>query len=144
MLSELLEQKRKTMNDPEIILQDNIKIRKIKEEKMDTREDLRITLKTLKRIYQLETKIAVNNIKEGEEEIKNIIKLLAKESDKTLIKENNDLKAKVEVFSNKNKELLEENINLKESNKSHAETISRMSKSIENLSSRKKILGAFL
>lgn len=144
MLSELLEQKRKTMNDPEIILQDNIKIRKIKEEKMDTREDLRITLKTLKRIYQLETKIAVNNIKEGEEEIKNIIKLLAKESDKTLIKENNNLKAKVEVFSNKNKELLEENINLKESNKSHAETISRMSKSIENLSSRKKILGAFL
>lgn len=132
------------MNDPEIILQDNIKIRKIKEEKMDTREDLRITLKTLKRIYQLETKIAVNNIKEGEEEIKNIIKLLAKESDKTLIKENNNLKAKVEVFSNKNKELLEENINLKESNKSHAETISRMSKSIENLSSRKKILGAFL
>lgn len=104
MLSELLEQKRKTMNDPEIILQDNIKIRKIKEEKMDTREDLRITLKTLKRIYQLETKIAVNNIKEGEEEIKNIIKLLAKESDKTLIKENNNLKAKVEVFSNKNKE----------------------------------------
>ena len=76
MLMELLEKKRETMNNPEVILQDSLNIKKLKEKEMDTREDIRVTLKTLKRIYNLDIKVAVNNIKEGEDEIKNIIKLL--------------------------------------------------------------------
>ncbi len=145
MLMELLEKKRETMNNPEVILQDSIKIKKIKEKEMDTREDIRVTLKTLKRIYNLDIKVAVNNIKEGEDEIKNIIELLGKtEADKYLIQENNRLKTENNKFSNKNKELLEENIILKENNKSHTETINRMSKSIENLSNKKSFLGGFL
>lgn len=145
MLMELLEKKRETMNNPEVILQDSIKIKKIKEKEMDTREDIRVTLKTLKRIYNLDIKVAVNNIKEGEDEIKNIIELLGKtEANKYLIQENNRLKTENNKFSNKNKELLEENIILKENNKSHTETINRMSKSIENLSNKKSFLGGFL
>lgn len=145
VLMELLEKKRETMNNPEVILQDSIKIKKIKEKEMDTREDIRVTLKTLKRIYNLDIKVAVNNIKEGEDEIKNIIELLGKtEADKYLIQENNRLKTENNKFSNKNKELLEENIILKENNKSHTETINRMSKSIENLSNKKSFLGGFL
>lgn len=145
MLMELLEKKREIMNNPEVILQDSIKIKKIKEKEMDTREDIRVTLKTLKRIYNLDIKVAVNNIKEGEDEIKNIIELLGKtEADKYLIQENNRLKTENNKFSNKNKELLEENIILKENNKSHTETINRMSKSIENLSNKKSFLGGFL
>lgn len=145
MLMELLEKKRETMNNPEVILQDRLKIKKLKEKEMDTREDIRVTLKTLKRIYNLDIKVAVNNIKEGEDEIKNIIELLGKtEADKYLIQENNRLKTENNKFSNKNKELLEENIILKENNKSHTETINRMSKSIENLSNKKSFLGGFL
>lgn len=142
---ELLEKKRETMNNPEVILQDSLNIKKLKEKEMDTREDIRVTLKTLKRIYNLDIKVAVNNIKEGEDEIKNIIELLGKtEADKYLIQENNRLKTENNKFSNKNKELLEENIILKENNKSHTETINRMSKSIENLSNKKSFLGGFL
>lgn len=142
---ELLEKKRETMNNPEVILQDSLNIKKLKEKEMDTREDIRVTLKTLKRIYNLDIKVAVNNIKEGEDEIKNIIELLGKtEADKYLIQENNHLKTENNKFSNKNKELLEENIILKENNKSHTETINRMSKSIENLSNKKSFLGGFL
>lgn len=145
MLMELLEKKRETMNNPEVILQDSLNIKKLKEKEMDTREDIRVTLKTLKRIYNLDIKVAVNNIKEGEDEIKNIIELLGKtEADKYLIQENNRLKTENNKFSNKNKELLEENIILKENNKSHTETINRMSKSIENLSNKKSFLGGFL
>lgn len=145
MLMELLEKKRETMNNPEVILQDSLNIKKLKEKEMDTREDIRVTLKTLKRIYNLDIKVAVNNIKEGEDKIKNIIKLLGKtEADKYLIQENNRLKTENNKFSNKNKELLEENIILKENNKSHTETINRMSKSIENLSNKKSFLGGFL
>lgn len=145
MLMELLEKKRETMNNPEVILQDSLNIKKLKEKEMDTREDIRVTLKTLKRIYNLDIKVAVNNIKEGEDEIKNIIELLGKtEADKYLIQENNHLKTENNKFSNKNKELLEENIILKENNKSHTETINRMSKSIENLSNKKSFLGGFL
>lgn len=145
MLMELLEKKREKMNNPEVILQDSLKIKKLKEKEMDTREDIRITLKTLKRIYNLDIKVAVNNIKEGEEEIKNIIELLGKtEADKYLIQENNRLKTENTKFSNKNQELLEENIILKENNRSHTETINRMSKSIENLSNKKSFLGGFL
>jgi predicted nuclease with TOPRIM domain len=142
---ELLEKKRETMNNPEVILQDSLNIKKLKEKEMDTREDIRVTLKTLKRIYNLDIKVAVNNIKEGEDEIKNIIELLGKtEANKYLIQENNRLKTENNKFSNKNKELLEENIILKENNKSHTETINRMSKSIENLSNKKSFLGGFL
>lgn len=145
MLMELLEKKRETMNNPEVILQDSLNIKKLKEKEMDTREDIRVTLKTLKRIYNLDIKVAVNNIKEGEDEIKNIIELLGKtEANKYLIQENNRLKTENNKFSNKNKELLEENIILKENNKSHTETINRMSKSIENLSNKKLFLGGFL
>ncbi len=145
MLMELLEKKRETMNNQEIILQDKIKIKKLKEKEMDTREDIRITLRTLKRIYNLDIKVAINNIKEGENEIKNTIELLGKtEGDKYLIQENNRLKTENNKFSNKNKELLEENIILKENNKSHTETINRMSKTIENLSNKKSFLGGFL
>lgn len=145
MLMELLEKKRETMNNPEVILQDSLNIKKLKEKEMDTREDIRVTLKTLKRIYNLDIKVAVNNIKEGEDEIKNIIELLGKtEADKYLIQENNRLKTENNKFSNKNKELLEENIILKENNRSHTETINRMSKSIENLSHKKSFLGGFL
>lgn len=145
MLMELLEKKREKMNNPEVILQDSLKIKKLKEKEMDTREDIRITLKTLKRIYNLDIKVAVNNIKEGEDEIKNIIEVLGKtEADKYLIQENNRLKTENTKFSNKNKELLEENIILKENNRSHTETINRMSKSIENLSNKKSFLGGFL
>lgn len=145
MLMELLEKKRETMNNPEVILQDSLNIKKLKEKEMDTREDIRVTLKTLKRIYNLDIKVAVNNIKEGEDEIKNIIELLGKtEADKYLIQENNRLKTENNKFSNKNKELLEENVILKENNKSHTETINRMSKSIENLSNKKLFLGGFL
>lgn|GEM_PF-3150530 len=145
MLMELLEKKRETMNNPEVILQDSLNIKKLKEKEMDTREDIRVTLKTLKRIYNLDIKVAVNNIKEGEDEIKNIIELLGKtEANKYLIQENNRLKTENNKFSNKNKELLEENIILKENNKSHTETINRMSKSIENLSNKKSFLGGFL
>lgn len=145
MLMELLEKKRETMNNPEVILKDSLNIKKLKEKEMDTREDIRVTLKTLKRIYNLDIKVAVNNIKEGEDEIKNIIELLGKtEADKYLIQENNRLKTENNKFSNKNKELLEENIILKENNKSHTETINRMSKSIENLSNKKSFLGGFL
>lgn len=145
MLMELLEKKRETMNNPEVILQDSLNIKKLKEKEMDTREDIRVTLKTLKRIYNLDIKVAVNNIKEGEDEIKNIIELLGKtEADKYLIQENNRLKTENNKFSNKNKELLEENVILKENNKSHTETINRMSKSIENLSNKKSFLGGFL
>ena len=133
------------MNNPEVILQDSLNIKKLKEKEMDTREDIRVTLKTLKRIYNLDIKVAVNNIKEGEDEIKNIIELLGKtEANKYLIQENNRLKTENNKFSNKNKELLEENIILKENNKSHTETINRMSKSIENLSNKKSFLGGFL
>lgn len=145
MLMELLEKKRETMNNPEVILQDRLKIKKLKEKEMDTREDIRITLKTLKRIYNLDIKVAVNNIKEGEDGIKTIIESLGKTAaDKNLIEENNYLKSENTKFSNKNKELLEENIILKENNKSHTETINRMSKSIENLSNKKSFLGGFL
>lgn len=145
MLMELLEKKRETMNNPEVILQDRLKIKKLKEKEMDTREDIRITLKTLKKIYNLDIKVAVNNIKEGEEEIKNVIELLGKTAaDKYLIQENNRLKSENTKFSNKNQELLEENIILKENNRSHTETINRMSKSIENLSNKKSFLGGFL
>lgn len=145
MLMELLEKKRETMNNPEVILQDSLNIKKLKEKEIDTREDIRVTLKTLKRIYNLDIKVAVNNIKEGEDEIKNIIELLGKtEADKYLIQENNRLKTENNKFSNKNKELLEENVILKENNKSHTETINRMSKSIENLSNKKSFLGGFL
>lgn len=145
MLMELLEKKRETMNNQEIILQDKIKIKKLKEKEMDTREDIRITLRTLKRIYNLDIKVAINNIKEGEDEIKNTIELLGKtEGDKYLIQENNRLKTENNKFSNKNKELLEENIILKENNKSHTEIINRMSKTIENLSNKKSFLGGFL
>lgn len=145
MLMELLEKKRETMNNSEVILQDSLNIKKLKEKEMDTREDIRVTLKTLKRIYNLDIKVAVNNIKEGEDEIKNIIELLGKtEADKYLIQENNRLKTENNKFSNKNKELLEENVILKENNKSHTETINRMSKSIENLSNKKSFLGGFL
>ena len=145
MLMELLEKKRETMNNPEVILQDSLNIKKLKEKEMDTREDIRVTLKKLKRIYNLDIKVAVNNIKEGEDEIKNIIELLGKtEANKYLIQENNRLKTENNKFSNKNKELLEENIILKENNKSHTETINRMSKSIENLSNKKSFLGGFL
>ena len=50
MLMELLEKKRETMNNPEVILQDSLNIKKLKEKEMDTREDIRVTLKTLKKI----------------------------------------------------------------------------------------------
>lgn len=145
MLMELLEKKRETMNNPEVILQDNLKIKKLKEKEMDTREDIRITIKTLKKIYNLDIKVAVNNIKEGEEGIKTIIELLGKTAaDKNLIEENNYLKSENNKFSNKNKELLEEIIILKENNKTNTETVSRMSKIIENLSNRKRLLGGIL